>query len=84
MNKLSAYQKLKQENQRLREALHTVVMTPDSSDAALIKSQVCIQVQTEQSVFAGSYNNTSPCFDGLIKTIDKTNNKQNDTAVFEG
>lgn len=76
MSKLSAYQKLKQENQRLRQALHTVVMTPDSSDAALIKSQVCIHAQTEQSVFAGSYNNTSPCFDGLIKSNLITDNNK--------
>lgn len=70
MAKLSAYQKLKQENERLRKQLRVLVLDPNSLDALGIRAMIKTESSLEKSVWAGSAEITcSTGFEGLLKQI---------------
>lgn len=66
MNKLSGYQKLKKENQELRNKLIILVNTPNSAAALEIKTEMTLRQEIENAVWKGCSSNIS---DGFLKSI---------------
>lgn len=66
-NKLSGYQKLKKENQELRQKLVTLVHCPNSKEATEIKSEIQFSINIENAVWQGDI--TSKENEGLLKRI---------------
>lgn len=65
-NKISGYQKLKRENQELRQKISLLVHAPDSAEAFEVKQQVKLQKNIEDAVWTGDTSNPG---EGLLKQI---------------
>ncbi len=52
--KISTYHRLKQENEKLKDQLHKLVMFPDSPEATLIKMSIKLNADFEKAIWAGS------------------------------
>jgi hypothetical protein len=66
-NKLSGYQKLKQENERLKADLSILARFPESEKGILIKIESTTKANIETAIWAGDTGNQNN--DGLIKRI---------------
>jgi hypothetical protein len=66
-NKLSGYQKLKQENERLKADLSILARFPESEKGILIKIEWTTKANIETAIWAGDTGNQNN--DGLIKRI---------------
>ena len=54
MSKLSSYQKLKQENRKLKKEIRELVVNPESSKSKLIATRVDLEAQLEESIWFGN------------------------------
>lgn len=50
---MTTYQKLKAENERLKQNIRTLVLNPNSMDAIAISLFVKLEIEFEKAVFAG-------------------------------
>lgn len=66
-NKETTYQRLKRENQELRNKLIILVNDPDSAAALEIKSEVTLISNIENAIWKGNASGTK--FEGFIKSI---------------
>ena len=68
MSKKSSYKKLKEENERLKKDIYTLVMKPDSIDALSLKMQYAHKFEIDNLMFAGSHE-VEVNLTGIFKSI---------------
>lgn len=66
-NKLSSYQKLKAENDRLKSDLSVLALYPESKKGVTIKMEWTTKVNIETAVWAG--DSSSQTSEGFLKSI---------------
>lgn len=70
MAKISAYQKLKQENERLRKNIDILVLKPNSIEGICLKRQVRIMHETEKAIWSGEpFSDANNKFTGIFSKI---------------
>jgi hypothetical protein len=67
--KISGYQKLKQENEKLKADLSVLANHPESKRGIMIKFEWVTKASIETAIWAGDVNNQS--YKGIIKAIAK-------------
>jgi hypothetical protein len=66
MKKLSSYQKIKAENEKLRKQIHTLVIESGSTEADAIRKRVKMSSNLAKSAMFGSAQNKGGACGGLL------------------
>lgn len=66
---MTSYQKLKAENAKLREHIHTLITKRGTAEELLVRENYKMQYHIEDAVWQGSHESLPSSFHGLIPHI---------------
>jgi len=69
MERISSYQKLKEENQKLRNIIYQLIMNPRTDEAQALKLSLCIEFEAGNSIMFGTSTEGSIGFQGIKNKV---------------